>query len=258
VSNRITRVFEEARRRSRKVLVTYLMAGDPSPAASVDALEECVRGGADILEIGFPFSDPIADGPTIQKAASRALAAGVRLDTVLEVAREVRRRVDVPIVLMGYVNPVLSYGLERFVQACASAGVDGLILPDLPPEEATELLSLADRAGIAPIFLSAPTSTDRRLQAAAQASRGFTYFVSVTGVTGERRALPEVSEPLARLRAVSQVPVVVGFGVNGPEAAKHLARDADGVVVGSALVERHSRGEPIAPFVRSLSDAINR
>jgi len=239
VASRIERTFAACRAEGRAALVTYVMGGDPDLAGSRAMALACAAGGADLLEIGMPFSDPIADGPTIQLAAERSLRAGTTTRDVLRLAAGVRRRSDLPIALMGYVNPVLSYGEERFVADAARAGVDALILPDLPPEEAAGLSARAAAAGVALVFLLAPTSTEARRRTACQAARGFLYFVSVTGVTGARRDLPaDLPRQLAAVRALSPVPVVVGFGVSGPEQARALGKLADGVVVGSAIVSR--------------------
>jgi tryptophan synthase alpha chain len=240
--DRIRRTFDACRGERRAALVTYVMGGDPDLATSRAMALACVEGGADLLEIGIPFSDPIADGPTLQQAAERALAAGTTAGDVLRLAAQVRRSCDVPIALMGYVNPVLAYGEERFVADAARAGADALILPDLPPEEAGRIAAAAAAHGMALVFLLAPTSTESRRRAACAAATGFLYFVSVTGVTGARRQLPaELPGLLAAVRAESPVPVVVGFGVSAPEQARELARLADGVVVGSAVVSRIAR-----------------
>ena len=241
---------------SRKALVTYLMAGDGGVDASVEALVSCARAGADVLELGFPFSDPIADGRVIQAAAGRALARQVTLDTVFEIARRVRTHVEVPVVLMGYLNPVLAFGVERFVATCAASGVDGVIIPDLPPEEAGELCAAARAHDVGTIFMLAPTSTPAREHVVRAASTGFIYFVSVTGVTGARTGVPDIEAHVARLRAASSVPVAVGFGISTPAQATALAAFSDGVVVGSALVERHARGESLTSFVSSLRAAL--
>jgi tryptophan synthase alpha chain len=241
----------------RKALVTYLMGGDGGPDATLAHVRACAAAGADVIELGFPFSDPIADGPVIQKAAMRAMAAGTTLASVLELARRARAEVAVPLVLMGYLNPVLAHGVERLVKDCAAAGVDGLILPDLPPEEAGELRRLARAHDVATVFFLAPTSTAARERAVLESSTGFIYFVSVTGVTGARTGVPDVGPQVQRIRAASQVPVAVGFGISGPQQAREMAAFADGVVVGSALVERLARGEGPGPFVASLRAALD-
>jgi tryptophan synthase alpha chain len=264
--SRIDATFAACRARGEAALVAYVMGGDPDLATSRAMALACVEGGADLLEIGMPFSDPIADGPTIQLAAERALAKGTTVAGCLDLAAQVRARSSVPIALMGYVNPVLSHGLERFVDDCAKAGVDALILPDLPPEEAEDLGRLAREKGVATVFLLAPTSTAARRDAACAAASGFLYFVSVTGVTGARRAVAaDLAPQLAALRERSPVPVVVGFGVSTPAQARELAGLADGVVVGSAIVARVAEGGSrseragrVRRYVRSLKRALRR
>jgi tryptophan synthase alpha chain len=264
--DRIASMCAAARERGEAALLTYLMAGDPDVATSKAAALACAEGGADLIEIGMPFSDPIADGPTIQRAAERALASGTHVGTALEVAAHVRARSTARVALMGYLNPVLSYGLDRFFADAAQSGVDAVILPDVPPEEAGELRHAAAAAGVKTVFLLAPTSTEARRRAAAEAASGFLYFVSVTGVTGARRALPEdLAARVAEVRAASPVPVVVGFGVSTPAQAREVSRLADGVVVGSAIVarvaeqgSRAARAERVRRFVRSLKRAMRR
>jgi tryptophan synthase alpha chain len=254
--DRIASMFASARARGEAALLTYLMAGDPDLKTSK---------AADLVEVGMPFSDPIADGPTLQRAASRSLAAGTTVVGALEVASHLRAHSAARVALMGYLNPLLSYGLERFVDDAARAGVDALILPDLPPEEAEELLTLC-RGRVRTVFLLAPTSTAERRVAAAAAASGFIYFVSVTGVTGARRVLPpDLGAQVSAVRRVSRLPVVVGFGVSTPSQANEVARLADGVVVGSALVSRlaegGSRRERLARvrrFVLGLKRAMRR
>ena len=241
--DRISRTFAALRAREETALVAYVMAGDPDLATSTRMALACVEGGADVLELGFPFSDPVADGPTLQRASERALASGTTLAGVLDVAAELRRHTDVPIALMGYLNPVLAMGEERFVERCVASGVDAVILPDLPPEEAEGLRGLTAARGIAMVFLLAPTSDEARVRAATSAASGFLYSVSVTGVTGARVELPtDVGVRLAQVRAASPVPVVVGFGVSSPSQARALAPHADGVVVGSAIASRVAEG----------------
>jgi len=258
MSERIRQAFGGTRRPG---LVTYLMGGDPDLAASLDLALACARGGADLIELGMPFSDPIADGPVIQRASERALKSGTTVAGVLELAAQLRRqRPDLPLALMGYLNPVLAMGLDPFLARCAEAGVDAVILPDLPVEESAELRGLARKRGVGTVFLIAPTSTPARAQAALDASTAFAYFVSVTGVTGARAALPEeTAARLDALRRPSGPPVVVGFGVSTPEQVQALGAHADGVVVGSAIVSRIAepgtpaeRAARVEAFVRSL------
>lgn len=244
---RLTQAFAH-----RKALVTYLMAGDGGAEKTVEAVAQLAQAGADVVELGFPFSDPIADGPVIQQAAMRSRAHGTTLEVVLDIAQRARARVQVPLVLMGYLNPVLAYGVERFVARAAACGVDGLIIPDLPPEEAGELTRAARAHDVATVFLLAPTSTAQREDAVLRASTGFVYFVSVTGVTGARTSAPDIGEQVERVRRRAKVPVAVGFGVSSGEQARTLAQFCDGVVVGSALVDRMAKGEPLGPFVAGL------
>jgi tryptophan synthase alpha chain len=263
--DRIAAAFARRRAAGEAALVTYVMAGDPDVATSKAMALACVEGGADLVEIGIPFSDPIADGPTIQHAAERALARGTSTEDVLEVAAAVRARSDVPIALMGYLNPILAHGVERFAEDAARAGVDALIVPDLLPEEA-DVLAPADARGIRRVFLLAPTSDEDRVAAAARVASGFLYFVSVTGVTGARRPVAEEIGPqVERIRRASAVPVVIGFGVSTPEQARALAPLADGVVVGSAIVQRiaeggtrRARAARVRRYVRSLAKALVR
>ncbi len=262
---RLSDAFEKARQQNRGALVTYLMGGDPSKDASLELALAVAKAGADIVELGFPFSDPIADGPVIQRAAMRSLKVGTHLDTCLQIAASFRARSATPLVLMGYLNPVLSYGQAKFFEACSRSGVDGVIIPDLPPEEAGEMLKLADANKVAIIFMLAPTSTAARRTSVFKSARGFVYYVSVTGVTGSRAELPDLEAPLKELKAGCPVPVVVGFGISNPAQAKAASLHADGVVVGSALVA-HLEGGGSTPevlarceaFVASLRAALPR
>jgi len=262
--NRIADAFARAKAEGRPALVTYVMAGDPDLETSKAVALACVEGGADLLELGVPFSDPIADGPTIQAAAERALAAGTTTKKVLEVAAHVRARSQVPIALMGYLNPMLSHGLDRFAADCGRAGVDALIIPDLLPEESGELAPALAANGVRSVFLVAPTSGPARVEAAARAATGFVYFVSVTGVTGAGSAVAkDIGALVQAVRAKASVPVVIGFGVSTPAQARELGKLADGVVVGSAIVKkvaepgtRKARAERVRRFVRSLRKAL--
>ena len=262
--DRLQTAFDRCRAARESALVTYVMAGDPDPATSLAMALACVAGGADLLELGVPFSDPIADGPTIQAAAQRALARKTTLDDVLDIAAKVRARSQIPIALMGYLNPMIARGVDRLVQGCRTAGVDALIVPDLLPEEAGALAAAAAPAGVKLVYLLAPTSNPARVEAAARAATGFLYFVSVTGVTGARATLPaEIGPMVAAIRKATPLPVVIGFGVSSPEQARTLGALADGVVVGSAIVNRIAEGgtraaraERVTRFVRSLKRAL--
>lgn len=261
--SRIAAAFDSLRRHSRRALVPFVMGGDPTLTATEVFLERCAAAGADLLEIGVPFSDPIADGPINQRAAQRALEAGATLDGILDVVARARSRVDRPVVLLSYCNPILAMGLEAFAERAAVAGVDGVVIPDLPPEEGAAFAAVFGPAGIDHIFLAAPTSTDERLAQVGRAGRGFVYCVSLTGVTGVRSALAaDVGALVARLRRHTALPVCVGFGISTPDHAREVAAAADGVIVGSAivaLIERDGQGAgpAVEAFVRALRSAVD-
>ena len=258
MSSRITRKFKEVLGKKGKVFIPYIMAGDPDINRTrelIRILEDC---GADIIELGVPFSDPLADGPTIQKAAQRALDEGVTLKKVIEFVAESRRSTQIPVILMTYYNPVFKYGEERFVLDASAAGVDGIIVPDLPPDEAGNLIRYAKKSGLDTIFLLAPTSTNDRILKVAKASTGFIYYVPITGITGSKLALDSSIEGhIARIRSVTAKPVAVGFGISTPEEAAGISRFADGVIVGSAIVKRVEEldGE-LKSYLMSLRSAI--
>jgi tryptophan synthase alpha chain len=219
-------------------LVTYVAAGDPDLQRSRDVVLALARAGADVIEVGVPFSDPIADGPVIQRASERALAAGSTLATTLDLVADVRSQTDVPIVLFTYVNPVVRMGLETFVDRAAGAGVDGVLLLDIPIEESDEMRAALDRRSIDPIFLLSPTTTDERMRHAANLGRGFLYAISRLGVTGARDAVAGSAAPLvARIRAASTLPIALGFGISRPEHVREVVGYADAAVVGSAIVQ---------------------
>jgi tryptophan synthase alpha chain len=245
--SRLDATFAALRARRERALVAYFTAGDPSLAITRRLVVEAARRGADVIELGIPFSDPLADGPVIQRATQRALAAGVTLPRVLELVREMRGEVSAPLVFLTYYNPILAFGLKAFCRTSVEAGIDGVIVADLPPEEASPLRTEAVAAGLDLIHLVAPTSTPERMRKIARASEGFIYMVSLTGVTGERAALaPDLTQQLRALRAITTKPVCVGFGIGTPEQAALVGRAADGVIVGSAivrLVEQHG-GSP--------------
>ncbi len=234
---RIGKLFECLKRDGRKGLIAYLTAGDPSPARTPALVLALVRGGADLIELGVPFSDPVADGPVIQAAGERALKAGTTLGGVLEMAAEIRRRSEVPLLLFTYLNPVMRYGLERLAADAAAAGIDGCLLTDVSVEEADEYIGAMRAHGLDTVFLAAPTSTERRLRLVAEYSSGFVYLVSRTGVTGAQESLSNQAAPLIRaVRAVTDLPLAVGFGVSRPEHVAELGRQVEAVVVGSAIV----------------------
>ena len=234
---RIGRMFDGLKRDGRKGLIAYITAGDPAPDRTPALAEALERGGADLIELGVPFSDPIADGPVIQRAGERALKAGTSLKTVLSIAARIRERSQIPLLLFTYLNPVIRYGLERLARDAAAAGIDGCLLTDASVEEAADYVAAMHRHGLDTVFLAAPTSTERRLKLIAQYSTGFVYLVSRTGVTGERDSLSDAVAPLIRaVRAVTDLPLAVGFGVSKPEHVAELGRQVEAVVVGSALV----------------------
>lgn len=238
MKKRIAGQLKKLQKSGRKALVTFVTAGDPDLATTAALLPLLEKAGADIIELGVPFSDPMADGPTIQRASERALASGTTLAAVLAMVQSVRSAVSVPIVLMGYSNPVYAYGWERFAADAATAGVDGLLLVDLPPEEADELLPAVRRAGLDMIFLLTPTSGADRIARVNRDGSGFLYYVTVTGVTGARQSVStSLSQELTAVRSAVRLPVMAGFGIATPEQAAQVAADADGVVVGSAIVK---------------------
>jgi tryptophan synthase alpha chain len=258
--SRIAGRLGSRRAEGRKGFVGFVTAGDPDLDRAPEIAFALERGGVDVLELGVPFSDPLVDGPVIQRSSERALRRGVRLVDVLEAVRRIRGKTDtLPVVLFSYLNPLLRYGLERLAKDARAAGVDGVLVTDLPPEEADEWRGIADAAGLDTIFLAAPTSPDERLRKIAGASRGFVYAVSRTGVTGERDALSADAAPLlGRIKALTDVPVALGFGISTPEQVRAAARVADAVVVGSALVrflEEHPDGD-LEERVRWLKSAM--
>jgi len=236
--SRIARVF------SKKALIAYVTAGDPAPARTASLVDALERGGADLIELGVPFSDPIADGPVIQRAGERALRAGTTLKGVLDIAARIRGRSEIPLLLFTYLNPVVRYGVERLARDAAAHGVDGCLLTDASVEEAHDYVGIMRAHGLDTVFLAAPTSTPRRLKLVAEYSSGFVYLVSRTGITGEQASISDSAGPLVQaMRAVTDLPLAVGFGVSRREHVAQLGKIADGVVVGSAimsLIERHA------------------
>lgn len=256
---RIDTKFAALKSQGRKAFVSYVMAGDPDFDRSLEIVKGLPAAGVDIIELGLPFTDPMADGPTIQLAGQRALEAGMSLKRTLDLAREFRKDDNTtPIVLMGYYNPIYSMGVDTFLVAAKEAGIDGLIVVDLPPEEDAELCLPAQAAGLNFIRLATPTTDDRRLPKVAQNTSGFIYYVSITGITGSAEAeAGDVSPAVDRIRNAVGLPVVVGFGVNTPEKSRAIAEVADGVVVGSAIVAQIALGkstDEVLAFVKSLAD----
>jgi tryptophan synthase alpha chain len=262
--NRIQKTFRRLNRNGAKALVTFVTAGDPSLDATRKILGSLERGGADVVELGVPFSDPMADGPVIQKASERALARGATLKKVLSLVADCRKRSEVPILLMGYFNPILAHGIEAFARDAARAGVDGAIVVDLPPEESAELDRALKKYGLDLIYLLTPTSDADRIRIVCRRARGFIYFVSITGITGARlKSEEEIRRKVAEIRSQTKLPIAIGFGISKPEHARAMAKIADGVVVGSALVnliEKHARSRKLTAkseaFVRQLKSAL--
>ncbi len=265
MTSRLDRTFAQLRQRGEKALIAYLMAGDPSLQETEQLVVALEQAGADIIELGVPFSDPIADGPVIQQAAERALRSGTSLRTILSMVAGLRARTRIPLVLMAYYNSIHAFGYERFCREAAQAGVDGLIMPDMPPDEAGPIRGPAAAAGLPLIFLLAPTSTAERRTFVARQSQGFVYYVSLTGITGAKLVnLADVGKNVEKIRKVTNVPVAVGFGVATPEDAAKVAAIADGVIVGSAIVkqiaayrEKPEMVKQVAEFVRSLKAAMS-
>ncbi|HWQ37387.1 MAG TPA: tryptophan synthase subunit alpha [Burkholderiales bacterium] len=260
--SRIASTFEKLRRQGRKALIPFVTAGDPAPEMTVPIMHALVAAGADILELGVPFSDPMADGPTIQRSSERALKHGVGLGDVLRMVTEFRRKDPTsPVVLMGYANPVEAMGYERFADAARAAGVDGVLVVDYPPEESRELTALLRSRGIDSIFLLAPTSVDARIDEVARVASGYVYYVSLKGVTGASHLdLREVAEKVPCIRSHVKLPVGVGFGIRDPATAQAVAAVSDAVIVGSRLVqeiEKSARGE-LLTNLSSLVSAMRR
>ena len=239
MTTRIDARFAQLKQEGRSAFITFVMAGDPDPATSLEIIKALPSAGSDVIEIGMPFTDPMADGPSIQAAGLRALKAGMTLKKTLALVREFRKDDDAtPLVLMGYYNPIYIYGVDQFLADAKAAGVDGLIVVDLPPEEDSELCLPAVKAGLNFIRLATPTTDDRRLPAVLANTSGFVYYVSVTGITGSAAAdSAAVAQAVARIKRHTKLPVCVGFGIRTPETARAIAADADGAVVGSALVD---------------------
>lgn len=261
--SRIDAKFAALAATGQKAFVSYIMGGDPDMATSLEVMKGLPAAGVDIIELGVPFTDPMADGPTIQLAGQRALEAGMTLQKTLEMAAEFRKGDDTtPIVLMGYYNPIYNRGVDKFLADAKAAGVDGLIVVDLPPEEDDELCIPANKAGLNFIRLATPTTDNKRLPKVLQNTSGFVYYVSVTGVTGSSEAqAANVGPEVARIKAATDIPVIVGFGVNTPEKAEAIASIADGTVVGSAIVAKIGAGEPVEDvlaFVKTLADGAHR
>jgi len=260
---RIDAKFAALKAEGKKAFVAYIMAGDPDYATSLEIVKGLPGAGVDIIELGIPFTDPMADGPTIQLAGQRALAAGQTLQKTLDMAAEFRKTDNTtPIVMMGYYNPIYSRGVDTFLGDAKASGIDGLIVVDLPPEEDSELCIPAQAAGLNFIRLATPTTDDKRLPKVLQNTSGFVYYVSITGITGAAAAeAADVAPEVARIKAQTDLPVIVGFGIRTPESSQAIASVADGAVVGSAIVSEIAAGKPVAEvlaFVKGLADGAHR
>ncbi|OIQ32588.1 MAG: tryptophan synthase subunit alpha [Alphaproteobacteria bacterium MedPE-SWcel] len=258
-TTRIDAKFAELSAAGKKAFVTYVMAGDPDYDTSLEIVKGLPAAGVDVIELGLPFTDPMADGPTIQLAGQRALEAGMTLERTLQLAADFRKGdTTTPIVLMGYYNPIYSRGVDKFLADAKAAGIDGLIVVDLPPEEDDELCLPAQAAGLNFIRLATPTTDDARLPRVMQNTSGFVYYVSITGITGAAEAeASDVGPEVARLKAATDLPVIVGFGIKTPQRAQTIASVSDGAVVGSAIVAEIGAGKPVSEvldFVKSLAD----
>ncbi|MCB2081253.1 MAG: tryptophan synthase subunit alpha [Rickettsiales bacterium] len=267
MSNRISQCFSELKKSGQKALITYVMANDPDQVTTLEILQTLAESGADIIELGLPFSDPMADGPAIQEAANRALRSGGSTERTLEIVKEFRQNnTTTPIVLMGYYNPIYRYGVEKFVSDAVVSGVDGIIIVDLPPEEAEEFTQYSNPAGLDFIRLTTPTTDTKRAEVVLSDTTGFVYYISVAGVTGTRSASTDsITKAVKNLRKLTKLPICAGFGIKTPEQAAAIAPCVDGVVVGSAIIEYvKQRATPdvsimsqLSAFVKSLKQAIN-
>ncbi len=263
--NRLETTFDRLKAKGEKALIAYVMAGDPTLQDTEALVLELEKAGANVIELGVPFSDPIADGPVIQQAAERSLRSGTSLRRILDLVVSLRRKTQIPLVLMAYYNTIRAIGEKDFCRQAVAAGVDGLIVPDMPPEEATALDKGAGESGLALIFLLAPTSTPKRRAAVARRSSGFVYYVSLTGITGARLSdMDDVRHNVEKIRRETKTPVAVGFGISTPQEAAQVAEFADGVIVGSAIVRRiaeHHQAQDmpsrVGAFVRSLREGMS-
>jgi tryptophan synthase alpha chain len=257
--NRIERTFENLKREGRTALIPFLTAGDPDLETTKSLVLEMEKKGADIVELGIPFSDPLADGPTIQASSERSLKKGTTLKKVLLIVKELRKKTEIPLVLMTYYNPVYQFGLNRFVKEAVRNGVDGVIVPDLSPEEGENLRKKAEKEGLALIFLLSPTSSLKRIRLVAEKTKGFLYYVSLAGVTGARDKLSStIRSSLAKIRGWTDKPIAVGFGISRPEQAREIASWAQGVIVGSALVNIIAKNQKNKNLVKLVGDFISK
>jgi len=263
--NRIDQKFSELKKRKEKALIIYMTAGDPSLKKNEVLIYAFEKDRVDLIELGVPFSDPLADGPVIQAASQRALKRKTNLAKILRLVGRVRKKSEIPILLMSYLNPIFRYGIDAFARSAKQSGVDGLIVPDLPPDEGKSISAVMRRYGIDLVYLAAPTSTQKRIRYIADASRGFIYYVSLTGITGTRRSLPlKLDESVRAVKKETPLPVCVGFGVSNPAQALRMSRAADGVIIGSAIVKVLATRPHVNPgqfsrqFIRPFADALGK
>ena len=255
--NKIENTFKKLKQTGRKALIPYLMAGDPSLDATKQFVSELEEAGADIIELGVPFSDPLADGPVIQRAHERALQKGISLKKVIALVKEIRQSSHIPLILMTYYNPVFKFGVETFIKEAADSGVDGVIIPDLIPDEAHDFISVARKHKIDTIFLLAPTSTLERIKRVVKVSTGFIYYVSITGITGAKLAIGDpMKDTLKLIKSNTNKPVAVGFGISNPEEAAEISKLAEGVIIGSAIVRLIAEGKDIKDFVKKIKEML--
>lgn len=264
MTNRLIRKIRRGKRAKKKIFCAFLTLGYPNLRATAELIGSFERDGVDIVELGFPFSDPLADGPTIQYSSEQALKNGVKIEDAFQLVKEIRKQgVKIPIIFFSYLNPIHHFGIKRFVKEAVRAGFDGLIVPDLPPEEEPELQRLCQKRGLPQIFLVAPTTLKDRAKMICRRSKGFIYYVSLRGVTGAREAMAkDLKSSVTRIRRASKTPVLIGFGVSRPDQAKAMAKFSDGVIVGSAIVEslRQSPGDlkPTEQFVSRMVRALKK
>jgi len=257
--NRIDVTFKDLRKNGKKAFIAYLTCGDPDLKTTAECIKVISDNGADIIELGVPFSDPLADGPTIQAASVRALKNNVNLSSIVKMVSKIRSTIDTPLVLMTYYNPVFHYDIRNFMRDAGKAGIDGIIIPDLPPEEASQIEMFARKINMATIYFASPTSSEHRNKIAINHSRGFIYYISITGVTGKRKILPRsIKKHVKDLQKITSKPICVGFGISTPVQAKEIASFADGIIVGSAIVERISSVKSKKEMFKSLAAYINQ
>lgn len=258
-NNRIQKTFERLKAKGEKALITFITAGDPDLKTTKDIIFELERSGADIIELGIPFSDPMADGPTIQAASSRALKGGTTLKKVLGLVKDIRKTSEIPIVLFGYYNPIFTYGVARFAEDAREVGADGVLVVDLPPEEAGELKRETDRFGLDLIFLLTPTSDNGRMRLVVEKASGFIYYVSVAGVTGTRdRLARSIPDYVKRVRGFTSLPIGVGFGISTPEQVRVVSGWADAVIVGSALVRVIEKNQGRRGLIKGVGSFVSK